>query len=106
MDPFRAGVSLRYINGFRECQGNSCQATSASAQAPISRRVENYYTVDANVGYNLESSYGSTSIQVGVNNLLDRAPARVFNGFLADSDAATYDYMGRYFYLRATHNFY
>jgi outer membrane receptor protein involved in Fe transport len=106
LDPFRAGVNLRYINGFRECQGNSCQVTSATAQAPISRRVENYYTVDANVGYNLESSYGSTSLQVGVNNLLDRAPARVFNGFLADSDAATYDYMGRYFYLRATHNFY
>jgi outer membrane receptor protein involved in Fe transport len=43
---------------------------------------------------------------LGVNNLFDVAPAVVANGFLASSDAATYDYMGRYFYVRLTYNYY
>ncbi len=41
-------------------------------------------------------------IAAGVNNVFDANPARVYNGSQAQSDASTYDYMGRYFYLRLT----
>jgi outer membrane receptor protein involved in Fe transport len=106
LDRLSASTNARWINGFKECEKNSCQVDNPSAPAPIFRQVESYYTLDANVAYNLETTAGDSTLQVGVNNLLDRAPAKVFNGFLANSDATTYDYMGRYFYMRLTHSFY
>lgn len=106
LDRLSASTNARWINGFKECQGNSCQVTDPAAPAPRSRQVESYYTLDANVAYNLETTAGNSTVQVGVNNLLDRAPATVFNGFLANSNPQTYDYMGRYFYMRLTHSFY
>jgi outer membrane receptor protein involved in Fe transport len=41
----------------------------------------------------------------GVNNLLNVEPARVYNGFAANSDTSAYDYMMRYFYARISHKF-
>jgi outer membrane receptor protein involved in Fe transport len=42
---------------------------------------------------------------VGVNNLLDRSPSLIYIGFQGDSDAPTYDYMGRFFYARMSQQF-
>jgi outer membrane receptor protein involved in Fe transport len=53
----------------------------------------------------MRSGLGNTGVAVGVNNVFNTDPAVVYNGFLASSDAATYDYMGRYYYARLTHNF-
>ena len=42
---------------------------------------------------------------VGVNNVMDRNPPLIYIGFQADSDAPTYDYMGRFFYARMAQTF-
>ena len=105
-DALRAGVNGRWLNGYRECQLNTCQVAEGATTQPLSRQVESYATVDVNAAYTWDTNLGTTTVQGGVNNVLDRAPALVFNGFLASSDAATYDYMGRYFYLRLSHTFY
>ncbi|WP_224247805.1 TonB-dependent receptor domain-containing protein [Hyalangium gracile] len=104
-DALSAGINMRFINGFKECQNNSCQEQEG-APAPISRAVSDYYSFDVNAGYDFETKVGTIGAQAGVNNLFDAQPARVVNGFLASSDASTYDYMGRYFYLRLSYNYY
>ena len=40
-----------------------------------------------------------------VNNLFDEKPAIIYNGFLATSDASTYDFLGRFIYLRFTQSY-
>ena len=89
-------------------RSNSCQVDESDANAvqPISRMVKDYYTFDANVSYDMDLKTGSAGAQLGVNNLFNTKPPLVANGFLASSDASTYDYMGRYFYLRLTYNYY
>ncbi|HYH97161.1 TonB-dependent receptor domain-containing protein [Hyalangium sp.] len=105
-DAMSAAVNMRFINGFKECENNACTVQDESAPPPISRQVNDYYAFDASVTYDLETKIGTTTAQVGVNNLFDAAPAVVANGFLASSDAATYDYMGRYFFVRLSYNYY
>jgi iron complex outermembrane recepter protein len=105
-DALSAGVNMRFINGFKECEFNACNVDDEDAAAPRFRTVEDYYTFDANVAYDWETKIGTAGAQFGVNNLFNRKPAVVANGFLASSDAATYDYMGRYFYLRLSYNYY
>ncbi|WP_224369728.1 TonB-dependent receptor domain-containing protein [Hyalangium versicolor] len=104
-DAASAAVNMRFVNGFKECQNNDCQEVDG-ASAPISRTVKDYYTFDANVGYDFETKLGTLGAQIGVNNIFDAKPAVVYNGFLASSDASTYDYMGRYFYARLSYNYY
>jgi iron complex outermembrane recepter protein len=105
-DALSAGVNMRYISGFKECESNTCNVEDETAAPPISRSVHPYAAFDANVAYDFDTKVGTAGAQFGVNNLLDAKPAVVANGFLASSDAATYDYMGRYFYLRLTYNYY
>jgi outer membrane receptor protein involved in Fe transport len=94
---FGAGANLRYVDNFRECEDNDCTGDN------ISRSVGSYATVDLLGSYNLGSSIGGTKLSVGVNNLLDAKPVKIYNGFLATSDASTYDFLGRYFYVRLSH---
>ncbi|SEU10194.1 TonB-dependent receptor plug domain-containing protein [Stigmatella erecta] len=105
MDPISAGVNVRWLNGYKECQANACDVEEG-APTPLSRNVSSYYTVDLNAAYTWMTGVGNTTAQLGVNNVLNRAPPRLYAGFLADSDASTYDYMGRYFYARLSHEFY
>jgi iron complex outermembrane recepter protein len=94
-----AGFNVRYIHGFRECDGDDCSGSNAS------RRVDSNTTADIYASYSLKSPAGASMISAGVNNLLDVDPPNVYNGFLATSDSNTYDYLGRYFYLRLTQAF-
>jgi iron complex outermembrane receptor protein len=105
-DALSAAVNMRFINGFRECENNACSVQGENAPPPLFRNVSDYYAFDASVTYDMETTAGTVTGQLGVNNLFDVAPAVVANGFLASSDAATYDYMGRYFFLRLTYNYY
>jgi outer membrane receptor protein involved in Fe transport len=98
--PVSAGLNLRYIGGYKECENDDCN----SHTNPY-RHVNYNLTGDLWAGYRLETAAGQTNISAGVNNILDQDPPRVWNGFLADSDSNTYDYMGRYFYLRLTQAF-
>ena len=99
---YLAGLNIRYIGGFEECEDDVCEVDKKPA--------ENRRDVDANITMDLYGAYtfsvcegaGETALSVGVNNILDQKPSVIYNGFLGTSDASTYDYMGRYVYLRLT----
>lgn len=105
--PVNAQVNVRYIGGFHECENESClQPEDSATPVPRRRNVSPYATADLNVGYKYDwAGKGASTIAVGVNNILDQQPAYIVNGFTAASDASTYDYMGRYFYARLSHEF-
>jgi iron complex outermembrane recepter protein len=114
MDPIRVGVRGRFVGPFKECAdtflqaaggGGVCHQDDPLAPANYSRTIDPYYTLDANVAWTLNSGLGTSTIAAGVNNLLNVEPARVYNGFAANSDTSAYDYMMRYFYARISHKF-
>jgi outer membrane receptor protein involved in Fe transport len=101
---WNAGTNVRYIDGFKECQDNACNTDIGMPPAP-SRDVDAYVTADLYAGYAFQSGAGRTSFTVGVNNVADQQPVVIYNGFLANSDASTYDYLGRYVYVRLSQLF-
>ena len=70
-----------------------------------SRNVDMNITADLFAGYTAKSKVGTTRFTVGVNNITDQRPPLIYIGFAGDSDASTYDYMGRYFYARLSQLF-
>lgn len=109
MDNLSAGFNARYIGGFEECQDNDCDTALdedlAGFDPSVARDVDINLTADLWLGYQIDGPVGTARVTAGVNNILDQDPAVVFNGFLASSDAETYDYLGRYYYLRLTQSF-
>jgi iron complex outermembrane recepter protein len=94
-----AGFNLHLIGSFLECENNDCSGT------PLSRTVDAYAKVDVFGSYAFKGGHGQTLITIGVNNVFDRDPSLIYVGFAGDSDAATYDYLGRFFYARVTQLF-
>jgi outer membrane receptor protein involved in Fe transport len=94
-----AGFNLRYIGSFKECDQNNCNGGAAA------RDVDQWYKVDVHSNYAFKTVAGLTTLTIGVNNALDRNPPLIYIGFQGDSDAATYDYMGRFFYARMSQLF-
>jgi iron complex outermembrane receptor protein len=103
-----AGAHVRYVGGFTECENNDCPSPggdSPDGTVALSRQVEGYLTGDVLGSITIDSSLGRTVLTVGVRNVLDSQPPVVYNGFTASSDAATYDFTGRFTYLRLTQQF-
>jgi outer membrane receptor protein involved in Fe transport len=99
-----AGINFRYIPGYIECDTDDlCNAEGA--EDPAYRDVEAYLDMDIFAGVTFDTFLGSTNVDLGINNLADTDPARVYSAFTAGTDTATYDFMGRYFYGRVTHHF-
>lgn len=99
-----ATANIRWYGSFRECEDNACQRTDATAAAPRTRDIESYALTNVNVSYKMEHPGGSnTNFTAGVNNIFDRDPAYIVNGFSAASDTTAYDYMGRYVFFRVSH---
>jgi len=108
---WNAGAGLRYVGSFKECgafnpddgvyesTGGLCYADT---QAP-SRKVGANAVVDVHGGYALRSSAGTTTLAVGINNLLDQKPQFVYAAPLANTDPSLYDFLGRFFYVRLGH---
>jgi iron complex outermembrane receptor protein len=94
-----AGVNLRYVGPFKECDQNNCNGGAPS------RDVDRWYKADVYSTYAVNSRAGTTTLTVGVNNVMNRTPPLIYIGFQADSDAPTYDYMGRFFYMRMSQLF-
>ena len=94
-----AGLNVKFVGKFKECQNNNCNGGAPS------RWVDHWYKLDLFGSYALKSMGGKTSLTVGVNNLLNRNPSLIYIGFQGDSDAATYDYFGRFFYARLAQAF-
>ncbi len=101
---FSAGLTWRYAGGFEECEDDDCKGKYRAdvEEVPPSRKVDPNSTFNLRGSYELGTGFGRSVVTVGVNNLLDQPPAVIFNGFLGTSDASTYDFMGRYLYVRLT----
>ncbi len=113
-DGIGAGVNVRYIGSIKECADDDCDTYLEYTEAElvdlgypngVSRDVDANITADVFASYDLESDAGSSKLTLGVNNVLDQDPSVLYNGFLATSDASTYDFMGRYFYLRFSQSY-
>jgi outer membrane receptor protein involved in Fe transport len=93
-----AGFTLRFVGTYKECAGNDCNSGHNLASA--SRDVDRYGKLDLFGGYEFRSTAGRTTVQIGINNLFDTAPPVVYNAPAANSDATTYDFVGRMAYIR------
>jgi outer membrane receptor protein involved in Fe transport len=110
---FQAGVLGRYVGSFKECSAFDWDALSYLSvgglcwldPAAPSRQVGANFVMDLNAGYTLITPAGRTSLLVGVNNVLDKAPQFVYAAPLANSDPNTYDFVGRFVYGRVQHAF-
>ena len=100
-----AGLTWEYIGGFVECEDNDCKGLYRAdvVETPANRDVASNSVLGLRGTYRLFTGAGGTVLTVGVNNVLDQPPAVIFNGLLGTSDFSTYDYMGRYLYLRVSH---
>jgi outer membrane receptor protein involved in Fe transport len=94
-----AGFNVRYVGSYKECDQNNCNGGA------LSRDVAKWYKGDVYASYAAKSTAGLTTLSVGVNNVMNQNPPLIYIGFQADSDAATYDYMGRFIYMRLTQQF-
>ncbi len=96
------GFTLRYVGSYKECPGDDCNTPRNLA---LSRDVDRYFKLDLYGGYDLPSSLGKTTLLAGISNVFDAAPPVVYNAPAANSDATTYDFLGRMVYLRMTQLF-
>jgi hypothetical protein len=98
-----AGLSTKFISAFKEC-ANSLGFYDGSglcyADDTYQRRVTAYNTWDLFLSYGIKSFAGRTSLSAGVNNLFDKDPAKIYNGFASATDQYTYDQIGRFFWVR------
>jgi outer membrane receptor protein involved in Fe transport len=101
---FDAGAILRYIGGYKECMDNDCNNPDNLAMG-YERSVSQYFIASLFGGYTTKTGAGTTRFTLGVNNILDQRPPLIYIGFAGDSDASTYDYMGRYVYARMSQLF-
>ena len=98
-----AGFSLRYVGNYLECAGDDCN--DAAHRADFSHQVDRYFKLDLFGGYDFGSRAGRTSLQLGVNNVINATPPTVYNASESNSDAATYDFVGRVVYVRMSQLF-
>ncbi|MEO1483196.1 MAG: TonB-dependent receptor [Myxococcota bacterium] len=117
LDNYNVGVNLRYVGAYDECAdggpGNYSSApctTAGSLESDtlLTREIPQYLAGDIYAGVNFESGLdglGTTAITLGINNVGDATPPFIASGFLAESDASTYDYVGRFFYARLSQRF-
>ena len=100
-----AGFNLRYVGKYKECDGNNCNTDENLAMA---HDVPQWLKTDVFASYEVKSRAGTTRLSLGVNNLFDRQPPVIYTGpaaNAANSDPATYDYMGRFLYARLSQMF-
>jgi outer membrane receptor protein involved in Fe transport len=105
---FGAGVNMRYVSAFTECgsaTGNFAGGSLCYVNDTWQRRVQSYNQWDAMVSYNLATGAGKTTLAAGMNNVFNRSPSKIYNGFTAASDPTAYDFMGRFVYARLGHAF-
>lgn len=100
-----AGIHGRYISSYQECINNACSVEDDDPAPTLTRRVSDYGALDLYVSYDLKSGLGKTGFLFGVNNLTDVDPPWIWNGQIVKTDPSSYDFLGRYFYLKLSHTF-
>jgi iron complex outermembrane receptor protein len=93
------GFNVRYIGSFEECNNRDCN------HGQPSRDINSWAKLDVFGSYTATSRAGKTTLAVGINNLTNNNPAVIYTGFAGTSDSSTYDYQGRFMYMRLSQNF-
>jgi len=97
-----AGAGARFVGPWHECENNDCSAASMNP----SRDIDPYVIFNAFVSKDFKSPLGTTGFTIGVLNIADKDPPALYNGLPpTNSDAGTYDYLGRFFYARLSQRF-
>ena len=94
-----AGFNVQYVGSFKECANKDCNHDQPS------RKVNAWAKLDLFGSYTMKSRAGKTVLAVGVNNLTNSNPALIYAGFAGASDSSTYDYIGRFVYMRLSQLF-
>ena len=106
VDAYRAGFNVRYTGGLKECIDNDCNTElerelfEPEFDMRRARDIGDHITADLWATMTLGMKPGNLALTVGVNNIADIDPPRVYNGFTATSEPTAYDFSGRQFYLR------
>ncbi len=93
------GLGVRYVGGTTECDQNNCNGGAPS------RDIDAWYKADMFGSYALRTAGGTTTLTLGVTNVLDRAPPAVYGAPLGDYDPTGYEFKGRSFYARMAQQF-
>ncbi len=96
---FGLGYNIRYVGPIQECEGNNCGEEANTFARPVDDNV----VMDVFARYSFSTPLGFSTLQAGINNFLDQEPPTIYAGLLANSDAANYDYLGRFFYVSLRH---
>ena len=112
---FGANALLHFIGGFTECAngngdntgGGQCYANNDGTGKQLfpNHAVPNYISVDLAASYAFKDPLGSTTLGIGVRNVGNTVPPRVYDTLLTYTDPSGYDFIGRYVYGRLSHTF-
>ncbi len=105
---FGAGATVRFIGSFSECgdpAGDYSGFGLCYIDRTFKRQVDAYATLDLFASYAFQTGFDRTSVGVGVNNVLDKKPSNIYNGFAVSTDPSAYDLVGRFFYARIAQAF-
>ncbi|MBT2118061.1 TonB-dependent receptor [Dyella sp. LX-66] len=104
--PWSASWRLRYVGRTQVGSPDARQQLSADLTVPsVVRTVGAYAYHSVQLGYEVKS--WRTRFDIGVDNLADKQPPLMYQNNVNNSntDVATYDVMGRYYWARATLTF-
>ena len=106
---FSAGIRTYVIGSFEECSDvdgafagdGLCYADKTAKR----RTVDAWNNWDANIGYQFTSPVGRTSLTLGMTNIFNQTPPRIYNGFANTTDTYNYDLVLRQVFFRVAQNF-
>lgn len=104
--PWSASWRIRYIGRTQVGSEDAEQQLSADLSIPaVVRKVGAYAYHNVQAGYDIAAWH--TRLDMGIDNLSDKQPPLLYQNNVTNSntDVATYDVMGRYYWLRATLTF-
>jgi outer membrane receptor protein involved in Fe transport len=105
------GVLARFIGPLTECAPAGGTVNGAATgpgfcfqNAYPPHSVSAQWTFDLLASYRLKTPAGSSMLALGIRNLTNQRPPRLYDSFLTYADP-DYDFVGRFFYGRIEHKF-
>jgi outer membrane receptor protein involved in Fe transport len=105
---FGAGITERYVGGFRECAFSD--GTSSGGACYVNpdqyRPIQAWWSTDINLSYDFRiTGVGKTTVAAGLRNAFDARPPTIYAAFTPQSDPTGYDFIGRFIYGRIAQSF-
>ncbi|CAD7732591.1 Vitamin B12 transporter BtuB [Xanthomonas hydrangeae] len=106
LDDWSATWRIRYVGNTAIGNSDPDQSLSADSSEPtVVRKIGTYVYNNLQLGYNVQPWH--TRFEVGVDNIADKQPPLYYSNNVgnANTDVATYDLLGRFYWARATVKF-